>query len=265
MKLITKPYPLHGLVKALIMAPAFLLVTTLHAEVTQQDADMQSIRTGMGKILKNGKISSIQPSGIDGLYEVMVGPQLYYVTGDGKYLLSGTLYDIDEREDLTTPKISKAKAAYIESMGEDKMVIFAPDEYKHTVTVFTDIDCGYCRKLHQEIDDYNDLGIRVRYMMYPRAGIGSESYKKAVSVFCADDPNKAMTIAKAGEEIPVKNCENPVEEQFELGKLLGVNGTPAIFLENGDMLPGYIPAKKMSSILDRMDMELASQEKTDSQ
>jgi thiol:disulfide interchange protein DsbC len=247
------------------MAPALLLATTLHAEVTKQDADLQNVRAGMGKILKSGKISSIQPSVIEGLYEVMVGPQLYHVTGDGKHLFSGKLFDIEKREDLTTPKISKAKATYIESIGEDNMVIFAPDEYKHTVTVFTDIDCGYCRKLHEEMKDYNDLGIRVRYMMYPRAGIGSESYQKAVSVLCADDRNEAMTLSKAGEEIPVKNCENPVNDHFELGQLLGVNGTPAIFLENGDMLPGYIPAKKMSSILNEMEMELASREKADNQ
>jgi thiol:disulfide interchange protein DsbC len=102
-------------------------------------------------------------------------------------------------------------------------------------------------------------------MMYPRAGVGSESFQKAVSVFCADDPNEAMTLSKAGEEIPVKNCENPVRDHFELGKLLGVNGTPAIFLENGEMLPGYVPAKKMSTILNDMDTELASRDNADSQ
>ncbi|MCG8489653.1 MAG: DsbC family protein [Chromatiales bacterium] len=258
MKLITKGNPFPGFVKAVIMAPALLMASSLYAEVSKQDAELQNVRAGMSSILKNTEISSIEPSDVDGLYEVMVGPQLYYVTGDGKHLFSGKLFDIEKREDLTTPKISKAKAVYIESIGEDNMVIFAPEEYKHTITVFTDIDCGYCRKLHEEMKDYNDLGIRVRYMMYPRAGVGSESFQKAVSVLCADDRNEAMTLSKAGEEIPVKNCENPVRDHFELGQLLGVNGTPAIFLQSGDMLPGYIPAKKMSSILNKMDMELAS-------
>ncbi|MEW8440217.1 MAG: DsbC family protein [Candidatus Thiodiazotropha taylori] len=265
MKRLTKGNPLSGIMKAVIMLPALLMVSTLNAEVTQQDADMENVRNGMNKVLKSGEITSITPSAVDGLYEVMVGPQLYYVTADGKHLLNGKLFNIEKREDLTTPKISKAKAVYIESIGEDNMVIFAPKEYKHTITVFTDIDCGYCRKLHEEMKDYNDLGIRVRYMMYPRAGIGSESFQKAVSVLCADDRNEAMTLSKAGEEIPLKNCENPVRDHFQLGQLLGVNGTPAIFLQNGDMLPGYVPAQKMSSILNQMDMELASRNGAKSQ
>jgi thiol:disulfide interchange protein DsbC len=195
----------------------------------------------------------------------MVGPQIFYVTADGKYLLHGKLYDIEKKADVTSPKIAKAKAGYIESVGDENMVIFAPKDYKHTITVFTDIDCGYCRKLHAEIEDYNDLGIRVRYMMYPRAGEGSESFEKAVSVFCADDRNKAMTRSKAGKDIPSKTCDNPVLSHFELGKMLGVSGTPAIFLESGEMLPGYIPAKKMSDILSKLEMELASQDKSAAQ
>ncbi|MCG7923345.1 MAG: DsbC family protein [Candidatus Thiodiazotropha lotti] len=265
MKLITKGNSFPGFMKAVIMVPALLMVSTLYAEVSKHDAEIENVRSGMNKVLKSGDISSITPSAVDGLYEVMVGPQLYYVTSDGKYLLNGKLFNIEKREDLTTPKISKAKAVYIESIGEDNMVIFAPEEYKHTITVFTDIDCGYCRKLHEEMKDYNDLGIRVRYMMYPRAGVGSESFQKAVSVLCADDRNEAMTLSKAGEEIPVKNCENPVRNHFQLGQLLGVTGTPAIFLQSGDMLPGYIPAKKMSSILNELDMELASRNGAESQ
>jgi thiol:disulfide interchange protein DsbC len=228
------------------------------AEETQQNAE-EKIREAVTKVISNSEVSSVSPSAIDGLYEVMLGPQIIYVSEDGKYLLTGKLYDIDEKKDLSSPKIAQAKVKYLESISEDDMVIFAPEDYKHTITVFTDIDCGYCRKLHAEIEDYNDLGIRVRYMMFPRAGVGSESFEKAVSVLCADDRNKAMTRSKAGKDIPEKTCDNPVNDHYEMGKLLGVSGTPAIFLDNGDMLPGYIPAKRMSEILADLDEDLASQ------
>jgi thiol:disulfide interchange protein DsbC len=248
----------RGFMQAIFLVSAMLMTSALLADSISQDDAAQNIRKAVGKILKSGQVDSIAPSGISGLYEVMVGADLFYVTEDGKYLLSGKLFDIEKREDLSSPKIAKVKADYIEAMGEDNMIIFAPEEYKHTVTVFTDIDCGYCRKLHSEIEEYNDLGIRVRYMMYPRHGIGSDSFKKAEAVFCVDDRNKALTRAKAGEEIESKSCDNPVQSQYKLGRLLGVTGTPAIFLENGEMLGGYVPAKKMSTILSNMDSELAA-------
>ncbi len=237
----------------------FFLTGSVQADDAIPDETVQKIRQGVAKILKDAEITSIQPSGIGDLYEVMMGPQLFYVTGDGRYLFSGKLYDLVDRKDLTSPKVAQAKAQAINAVGDDNMVVFAPEKTLHTITVFTDIDCGYCRKLHSEIQDYNDLGIRVRYMMYPRAGVGSESYDKAVSVFCADDPKAAMTQAKAGEAIPKKECDNPVKEHYELGKSLGVNGTPAIFLESGDMLPGYVPAQKMNQILTQLDQEDAKQ------
>ncbi|MCU7811433.1 MAG: DsbC family protein [Candidatus Thiodiazotropha sp. (ex Notomyrtea botanica)] len=203
----------------------------------------------MSKLLSGRQVDSITPSPISGLYEVLVGPQLYYVSADGKYLFSGKLFDINSREDLTTPKVAMVKANAIEQMGEENMVIFSPKEYEHTVTVFTDIDCGYCRKLHDEIGQYNDLGIRVRYLMFPRAGVGSPAYQKAVNVFCADDKNDAMTRAKAGKDVEERQCENSVAEQYALGQKVGVTGTPAIFLTDGELVPGYVPAAKMQAIL----------------
>ncbi|MCU7796675.1 MAG: thioredoxin fold domain-containing protein [Candidatus Thiodiazotropha sp. (ex Myrtea spinifera)] len=233
------------------LAAVFLLVLTsvTIAAPTQQSADIEKVRQGMSKLLSGRQVDSITPSPISGLYEVLVGPQLYYVSADGKYLFSGKLFDINSREDLTTPKVAMVKADAIEQMGEENMVIFSPKEYEHTVTVFTDIDCGYCRKLHDEIDQYNDLGIRVRYLMFPRAGVGSPAYQKAVNVFCADDKNDAMTRAKAGKDVEERQCENSVAEQYALGQKVGVTGTPAIFLTDGELVPGYVPAAKMQAIL----------------
>jgi len=232
-------------------AAVMMVLSTVYLPATLADekSEIQQVRAGLGKLIPDAEPDSIQPSVVDGLYEVMIGPQLYYVSKDGNYLISGKMYDIAKREDITTPRVANAKAKAIEAVGEEKMVIFAPENYKHTVTVFTDIDCGYCRKLHAEINQYKDLGIRVRYLMFPRAGVGSPSYAKAVSVWCADDQQSAMTLSKAGKEIAQKECENPVKAHMELGQMVGVSGTPAVFLSDGEMLPGYVPAARMAAYL----------------
>lgn len=219
------------------------------AAPSKQNAEIEQVRQGISKLMAEHRVSSIKPSPIPGLYEVLVEANIYYVSADGKYLLLGNLIDMETRDDLTTPKVAKIKAKMIEDFGEENMVIFANKKFEHTITVFTDIDCGYCRKLHAEMEKYNDLGIRVRYLMYPRAGIGSPSYQKAVNVFCAKDRNSAMTRAKAGKELEDKQCENSVAEQYMLGKKLGVNGTPAIFLEDGELVPGYVPANRLAGML----------------
>jgi thiol:disulfide interchange protein DsbC len=227
----------------------------LGAAPTKENAEIQKVKAALSGLIGHKPVDSVAPSPIPGIYEAMVGASVFYVTADGKYLLSGKLIDIEKRLDLTSAKQSVVKAKMIEDIGEENMVIFAPEEYKHTVTVFTDIDCGYCRKLHAEVDQYNDLGIRVRYLMFPRAGQGSPAYRKAVSVFCASDRSEAMTLAKAGQEIEMKDCDNPVDREYALGEALGVTGTPAIFLENGDLIPGYVPAARMSAILEKMDKQ----------
>ena len=138
-------------------------------------------------------------------------------------------------------------------------MVFAPEkEVKHTISVFTDIDCGYCRKLHQEMAEYNKHGIKVRYLAYPRAGVGSEAYEKAVSVWCADDRQKAMTAAKTGGELKQKTCDNPVEAQFMLGQQLGISGTPALMLEDGQIFPGYVPADRLITMLDKAKQQAAA-------
>jgi thiol:disulfide interchange protein DsbC len=179
-----------------------------------------------------------------------MGPEVIYVSSDGKYMLQGRLIDLENREDLTEPRRAAARKEAVAKIGEDNMVIFAPDDYKHTVTVFTDIDCGYCRKLHREIADYEAEGVRIRYVFFPRAGLGSDSYKKAVAVWCSDDRRKALTDAKAGKDIEAKSCKNPVKDHMKLGELLGVTGTPSILLETGEMVPGYVPAKRLAALLE---------------
>jgi thiol:disulfide interchange protein DsbC len=233
---------------------------------TSQQQEIQKIRQQFSKIeeMEGVEVTSITPSEVAGLYEVMLGNRPLYVSPDGQYVLAGRLYNIANGnfKDLTAPKVAQANKGYIESMNEKDMAIFSNQQYDHTVTIFTDIDCSYCRKLHAEMDDYNKLGIRVRYVMFPRAGEGSSSYEKAVSAFCSEDRNTALTKAKAGEKIPKKSCDNhPLREHMALAKLLGVNATPTIFFENGAQQPGYVPARNLKDALMQLEKASASQPK----
>ncbi len=160
------------------------------------------------------------------------------------------MVSLDSRINLTEQRRVSLRKDALAKLDEKDMIIFGPQKAKYTITVFTDIDCGYCRKMHAEMEKYNDLGIRVRYLSFPRGGIGSKSYDDAVNVWCAADRQKAMTKAKQGQEIPTKTCANPVKAEFELGQQLGVQGTPSIFLESGQNLPGYLPPEKLIQVLD---------------
>ena len=185
----------------------------------------------------------------------MYGPRLVYVTEDARFLLQGSIIDMQTRENITEPRLMKAKIDAVEGVGVENMLVFSPPEgtaVKHRVNVFTDIDCGYCRKLHAEMPEYNKNGIEIRYLFYPRAGRGTESYKKAVRVWCSQDRHKAMDIAKAGNPVPASNtnCENPVDGHMALGTMVGVSGTPALVLDDGQLVPGYVPAARLVKMLD---------------
>jgi thiol:disulfide interchange protein DsbC len=193
---------------------------------------------------------SIRPTPVEGLYEVAFGPRVVYVSADGRFLVQGSIIDLERRENLTEPRIAAIKAEAMAAVGEDSMLVFGPEDAPYTISVFTDIDCGYCRKLHEEIDRFNAAGIRVRYLYYPRAGQGSPSYQKAVSSWCADDPKQAFTEAKQGKDIPEKTCPNPVDAHLALGQQFGVQGTPTIVLEDGETLPGYVPANRLKQMLE---------------
>lgn len=199
--------------------------------------------------LDMGGEEKISPSPVPGLYEVVMGPHLFYVTEDGRYMVQGDVIDIAARENLSAPARAAAQGAAIDSIGEENMVVFSPEKPAHTITVFTDIDCGYCRKLHREMDQINAKGIKVRYLLYPRTGVDSPSYEKAVSVWCAKDRNQALTQAKAGATPEKATCDNPVKEHMAMGQMVGVRGTPTIVLEDGRILPGYVPADRLATLL----------------
>lgn len=196
-------------------------------------------------------IEAVRKSPLPGIYALeLTGGTVFYGTEDGRYLFAGDLYELGETDLVNLADIGRAekRKVLMDTVALSDMVIFPADgETKAVISVFTDVDCGYCRKLHQEITDLNGLGIEVRYLAYPRAGVGSPSYSKIVSAWCADDPNAAITDLKAGNDIPSKSCDNPVAEQFGLGQEIGVTGTPAIVLEDGRLIPGYAPAADLAA------------------
>jgi len=193
---------------------------------------------------------SVAPAAVPGLFEVILGGQVFYLSEDGRFVLQGDLLDLDSRTNLTDRRRSELRLKVIETVNEKDMVVFAPEGVaQHTVTVFTDVDCGYCRKMHSQMAAYNKEGIKIRYLMFPREGINSDSFNKAVAVWCADSRQDAMTKAKRGEEIERKTCDNPVKAQFELGQKLGVQGTPSLILEGGEMIPGYMPPMQLAQLL----------------
>ncbi len=242
-----------GLVRQLLTAVAAATMSgmVLAADGAPGHETEMRIRSALAQVLPNTAPDSIAATPVPGLYEVMFGPRLVYISEDGRYLLQGSLIDLETRQDLTEPRLAAAKLKAIEAVGEANMLVYAPEKPKHVITVFTDIDCGFCRKLHAELDQYLAQGIEIRYLLYPRAGENSESYQKAVSVWCADDRRSALTAAKQGQEVPPRTCANPVLEHMALGRLIGLQGTPALVLDDGEVVPGYVPADKLRQMLDQ--------------
>lgn len=199
------------------------------------------LRKAITDVFPDVEITRIKPSPIPGLYEVMLGTEMIYLSEDGRYILQGDLMDLGEKINLSEREREAARKRVLESIPASETIDFVPDAAQHTVYVFTDITCGYCQLFHRDMAELNGRGVAVRYLAFPRAGVDSESFRDMESVWCAADPNEAMTLAKGGRPVKPAQCDNPVQRQYELGQTLGVRGTPAIYLENGREMPGYVP------------------------
>ena len=210
-----------------------------------------ALRAAILKAVPGSVIDSIKPSVIPGYREVAIGGRIVYVSADGKYLMQGSLIELNSRNNLTAASEAVLRRAVLDAVPRERRIIFAPAKPKYRITVFTDIDCGYCRKFHSQIADYNKAGISVEYLFFPRAGLGSESFTKAVNVWCATDRRKAMTDAKADRPVAKRTCANPITMDYELGRKIGVDGTPAIYAADGTQLGGYLPPAEMLARLDR--------------
>jgi thiol:disulfide interchange protein DsbC len=187
------------------------------------------------------RAEDLHPSPIPGVYEFAQGTEIVYLTADGKYAINGDLFDLGTNSNITEQRRRDARVHVLADLPESEMVIFSPKEPKYTVTVFTDVDCAYCRELHRQIAEYNRLGIRVRYLAYPRSGPNTESWTKAEQVWCSNDRNAALTAAKRDQPLPARVCSNnPVASEYALGKNFDLQGTPAIVMPSGEMVQGYL-------------------------
>ena len=201
-------------------------------------------------------IDRIGPAPMPGFREVVAGGQVVYVSDDGKYLFQGGLLDVSQRKNLSEDAMAKLRNDVLKTLPVSDRIVYAPTgPVKHTVVVLTDIECGYCRKFHSDIAEYTKRGIQVEYMAFPRAGIGSDDYKKMVSVWCADDRRKALTDAKNDRSIATKSCPNPVTMQYAAGQRMGLEGTPMLLTTDGQFLGGYLPPDALLQRLEKIDSE----------
>lgn len=195
-------------------------------------------------------IEQVSPAAKSGWFQVQVrGGQFLYVDEAVEYILHGQLYHVqdDAAVNLTELAQQRLQAAKLKTLSVDEMVIFPAKNKRASITVFTDVDCSYCQKLHAEVEQLNALGIEVRYLAYPRQGLAGSTYNTMVSIWCADDPLVAMTKAKRQQRIEKKTCKHPIDKHFALGRMFGVQGTPTIILDSGELLPGYLPAEQLAA------------------
>ncbi len=230
-----------------ILVPALCSSVPVFAQ-DQFELVEQRIRT----LAPKAESIAVSETPVAGILQVQVDGDIVYTSADGKYLIQGRIIDLETRADLTEQAKASLRFELLKGIDQSKEITFAPDKPVYELTVFTDVDCGYCRKLHSQIAEYNEQGIAIHYMAFPRAGIGSPSYDKFVSVWCADDQQAALTNAKAGNDPVPEQCENPIAQQYELGIQLGVTGTPALLTADGTLIPGYVPPADLRQRLDTM-------------
>lgn len=229
---------------------SLFMTTTLAGDT--DDANYNAVEEKLRTLVPNAKTIAVSETPIQGVFQVQVNSDIVYVTDDAKYLLQGQLMDLDSRENLTDRAKSTIRGALLTDLDASQQITFAPEKPKYDLLVFTDIDCGYCRKLHNQIEQYKEEGIAIHYLAFPRAGIGSQAYDKFVSVWCSDDQQSALTLAKNGGDPEPLVCPNPIAEQYSLGQELGVTGTPSMVMADGTMIPGYMPPAQLKARLDSM-------------
>ena len=206
-------------------------------------ANLEDIKKHLQQEIKDGDVETVRETPIAGLYEVSINGFMAYMSADGSYIFQG---DIIERESMR----NLTKFSTLESIKDSDTIVFSPKgKAKYTLTIFTDVDCGYCRKLHNEVPKLNENGVKVRYLLFPRAGPDSGSAKKLENVWCSKNQQQALTLAKQGNALPDKKCDNPIKEHLQIGRRLGLRGTPFILTGNGSPINGFAEADRLLSIL----------------
>ena len=229
-----------------ILLLIFILIFTLNAK-----PDEQLISSKINDVLPEGmSVQSVKKSQLENIYIVDIGDlQPIYASKNGEFFFYGELYAIDQNRLKNTTKDEinlKRKSILDLALTNSDFISFKSNNEKHKVTIFTDVDCGYCRKFHNEINDFNNLGITINYVAFPRSGLASDSYNKVVTAWCSADPKDTLTKMKQGEDLQISLCQDhPVEKHFLLGQKIGITGTPAIIKSNGELLPGYLPPEEL--------------------
>ncbi len=222
--------------------------------VAKADSADGRTRQALQALNPNIQIDYVGASALPGFREAIVGGQVVLVSDDGRYLVQGQVLDMETKRELTqgSPALAKYRRGLLDSIKLKDRIVFAPPNPKYTIDVFTDVECGYCRKLHSEIAEYNRLGIEIQYMAFPRMGLGSQDHRDMISVWCASDRKQALTDAKSDKPIVARDCTNPVNMEYDIGQRLGISGTPAIFAPDGTQLGGYLPPQQLREALDKL-------------
>lgn len=236
-----------------------LLALSVSGVLQAAGTDPQVVETITRQLMKVDAripVESVVKAQMPGLYEVVLGTgEVLYADEQGEYFMLGQLYRLGDKEgfvNLTEEKLKAKRQALIAGVAAADRISFRPEgEVKATIAVFTDVDCPYCRKLHQEVPALNEMGIQVDYLAFPRGGQRSGAYAKMQSVWCAEPGQRAadMSTVKNGGSVEPRDCESPVMEQFELGQKVGVTGTPALVFPDGSLVPGYVPAGRLAQML----------------
>jgi thiol:disulfide interchange protein DsbC len=246
-----------GLAVIAVLAPGLATETSAQQQDAVDLAWAETLRIKLTATLvaatnSNVEVVAISETPFTGLMEVELSSgEKLFSDREGNYLVTGDLFmaNSDGLVNLSALGRQEKIVDWISAVPEDEMVIFVPEETKASVTVFTDVDCGFCRRLHGDIDAILALGIQVRYVAYPRGGEASTAYPKMISVWCAEDRKRAIAQAKNGQNIPSRDCENPVLEHYNLGNRIGISGTPALVLEDGSIIPGYLEPERLAEMV----------------
>ena len=235
---------------SILSLAAILLLPGIAAYAADTGAQLETVRDKVAAMFDMIDRDHVNASPIDGWYTVQKGSIVAYISEDGRYLLQGDLIDLDSQLNLSEQSRSNARRELVASLKNEESILFSPAEPKHSVTVFTDIDCTYCRKLHNEIDQYLDLGIAVRYVLYPRNGRSSRAWSTSEDVWCSSNRNDALTAAKLDRKFETSQCDaSMIGKHYELGQEIGLSGTPAIVLDDGTLIGGYLPAAALRARL----------------
>jgi thiol:disulfide interchange protein DsbC len=227
------------------------------ATAATDPAAAQVVRAALQKLAPGVKVDEISPAPLPGFYQVIASGQLVYVSTDGRYMINGDVVDLAAKENLSDRAWAGFRRAELAKVPASQRIVFAPPHPKYTVTVFSDVNCGYCRMFHSHIKQLNDEGIAVEYLAWPREGLTTtagnptETYKEMVSVWCAADRKAAFTAAKQGKAPAPADCPNPVKDEFDLGVKLGVTGTPMVVGPDGMVLGGYVAPDKLLKMLEK--------------